>query len=177
MERFVQAVVVIVGMAAGLLCLALGNEYLLRATEVAQGVHWIYLPAGLRMCFVLVLPAQGTVAIFAASLLLASRDPTFSLPLVAASAGVTAASPVLARTVAIQHLGLRPNLENLTSRMLWTLAAVFGIFSTSLHQAFYSAIGRESAFLSMWIGDTLGCLLCLYSFKGLSRLWGHWILR
>ena len=161
-------------MATGLVVLALGNEHLLRDTEVARGVNWIYLPAGLRMCFVLVLPVQGSVAIFAATLLLASRDPTMSWALVAANAGVTAIGPILARTVALQRLGLRPNLENLSSRMLWVLAALFGVFSTALHQAFFAAIGREPAFLSMWIGDTLGCLLCLYGLKGLASLWRGW---
>lgn len=174
MERFVQATVVTVGMAVGLLCLALGNEYLMRATEVAQGVNWIYLPAGLRLCFVLVLPVQGAFAIFLATLALAARDPTLSAPLVATNAAVAAAGPILTRIVALQRLGLHPNLENLTSRMLWTLAALFGIFSTSLHQAFFSAIGRESAFWSMWIGDTLGCLLCLYGLKGLAIAWRKW---
>ena len=87
---------------------------------------------------------------------------------------VTAAGPVLARTVALQRLGLERNLANLDSRMLLALAALFGLFSTALHQAFFSAIGRESAFLSMWIGDTLGCLLCLYGLKGLAILVRQW---
>lgn len=169
-----NAALATVAMAVGLVVLALGNEHLLRATEVTTGVNWIYLPAGLRMCYVLVLPLQGTVAIFAASLYMAARDPTLTWALVGASAAVTAAGPILARAVAVQRLGLRPNLENLSSRMLWLLAAVFGVFSTALHQAFYTAIGRDSAFLLMWVGDTAGCLLCLYGLKGLAALWREW---
>lgn len=161
-------------MTAALVALALGNEHLLRATEVTPGVNWIYLPAGMRMCYVLVLPIQGTLAIFGASLLMASREPTFGWALVVASACVTAAGPVLSRTVAVQRLGLQPNLENLNSVMLWKLAALFGLFSTTLHQAFYASVGREPAFASMWIGDTLGCLLCLYGLKGLAAVWRQW---
>lgn len=164
-------------MAAVLVVMAVGNEHLLRTTEVMPGVNWIYLPAGLRMCYVLVLPVQGTLAILSASLVMAARDPSYDWTLVTASAAITAAGPILARTVAVQRLGLRPNLENLTSRMLWTLAAVFGVFSTALHQAFYVSIGRESAVLAMWIGDTLGCLLCLYGLKGLAALWRDWSQR
>lgn len=165
---------IVAGMAAGLYLLALGNETFLRSTEVALGVNWIYLPAGLRMCYVLVLPIHGAVAIFTATLLLALRDPTLTPLLVAVNGAVTALGPALARIVAVQRMGLQPNLANLNTRMLWTLAALFGFFSTSLHQAFFSALGREPAFLSMWIGDTIGCLLCLYGLKGLAMAARHW---
>jgi hypothetical protein len=158
-------------MAVALLALALGNEHLLRFTEVAAGVNWIYLPAGMRMCYVLVLPIHGALAIFTASVLMTFRDPTLGWTLVMVSGCVTAAGPVLARAVALQRLGLQTNLENLTSVMLWKLAALFGLFSTALHQAFYLSIGRESAFALMWVGDTLGCLICLYGLKGLAAAW------
>lgn len=161
-------------LALVLVCMAIGNEHLLRATEVTNGVNWIYLPAGLRMCYVLVLPLQGTLAIFGASLIMAGRDATLTPLLVVASAAVTALGPILARTVALHRLGLAASLENLTSRMLLTLAALFGVFSTALHQAFYTLIGREPAWLSMWVGDTLGCLLCLYGLKGLAFAWRNW---
>ncbi len=171
MERAFKAALITIAMAVVLALLGLGNEHLLRQTEVAQGVNWIYLPAGLRMCYVLVLPVHGALAIFMATVLLAARDPTLSMWLVGVNGAVTACGPVLARIVALQRLGLQASLANLTSRMLWMLAAVFGLFSTTLHQAFFAAIGREPAFVSMWVGDTLGCLLCLYGLKGLALLW------
>jgi len=161
-------------MAVGLVALAIVNEHLLHFTEVTSGVNWIYLPAGLRMCYALVLPLQGTVAIFLASLWMGARDPAISGVLLFTGAAVTAAGPVLARAVAMQRLGLHPNLENLNARMLWVLAAVFGLFSSILHQAYYAALDREPAFIPMWIGDTLGCLLCLYGLKGLARWWRTW---
>jgi hypothetical protein len=153
-------------MVSALVVLAIGNEQLLRWTEVTPGVNWIYLPAGLRMCYALVLPLQGTVAIF-----MGVRDPTLSGLLIVLGACVTAAGPLLARVVATHRLGLRPNLENLTGRMLWVMAAVFGLFSSTLHQAYYAWLGREPAWLSMWLGDTVGCLLCLYGLKTAMSLW------
>jgi hypothetical protein len=161
-------------MTIGLVAMALGNEHLLRSTEVATGVNWIYLPAGLRLCYVLVMPVQGTLAIFVASLIMASRDPALSWALVLVSACVTAAGPLLARVVSMHWLTLRPNLDNLTSGMLFLMAVLFGVFSTSLHQAFYVAIGRSQAWLSMWVGDTLGCLLCLYLLKGATLALRRW---
>jgi hypothetical protein len=161
-----NTVLVTAAMTTVLVAMALGNEHLLRSTEVASGVNWIYLPAGLRLCYVLVMPVQGTLAIFAASLIMASRDPGLPWALVLISACVTAAGPLLARAVSMHLLTVRPNLDNLTSGMLCFMAVLFGLFSTSLHQAFYVAIGRDQAWLSMWVGDTLGCLLCLYLLKG-----------
>lgn len=161
-------------MAVALVIMALLNEHLLRITEVVPGVNWLYLPAGLRMCYVLVLPVQGALAIFGGSLIMASRDPTLSWALVMASAAVTAAGPLMARTVAMQRVGLEASLGNLNGRMLCGLAALFGAFSTALHQAFYAGIGRDPAILSMWIGDTLGCLLCLYGLRSLTIAWRRW---
>ena len=160
-----------VAMAGGLFVLAIGNEKLLRFTEVTHGVNWIYLPAGLRMCYVLVLPVQGTLAVFLASALMAWRDSSLTWPMVVVGACITAAAPLLARVVALQRLGLQPNLENLDSRMLLNLTLVFGLFSTTLHQAWYVFLGRESAFMMMWLGDALGALLCLYGLKGLAAVW------
>ena len=167
----------IIVMAIGLVVLAVGNDHLLRWTEVTPGVNWIYLPAGLRMCYALVLPIQGTLAIFLATMVLASRDSNLTLVLIMATACVAAAGPILARVVAVQRLGLRPNLENLNSRMLWALSALFGLFSSTFHQAFFIALDRDPAWLSMWIGDTLGCLLCLYGLKGLTFWWRTWSRR
>lgn len=168
---FLRSNMLIGAMAGGLILLALVNEHLLWATEVTAGVHWIYLPAGLRMCFVLLLPLQGTLAIFLGSLYMASLDPSLDAGLVCVNAAVTAAGPILAQMVARHWMGLHANLDNLSARRLLSLAIVFGSFSTTLHQAFFAALGRQPAFMSMWVGDTVGCLLCLYIFKGLFHAW------
>ena len=161
-------------MALALILLAIGNEVLLRDFKVAEGVHWIYLPAGLRMCYVLVLPAAGAAAIFLSTIYMALRDPSLSPGLVVLNAAITTSGAVLARVVALQRLQLKPNLENLSTPMLWKLAALFGLFSTTLHQAFFTGIGREAAFVQMWVGDTLGALLCLYGLKGLAVAARRW---
>ena len=166
-----QSMFLVAAMACALVMMALINDHWLWATEVTAGVHWIYLPAGLRMCFVLVLPLQGTLAIFLGSLYMASRDPSLGVWLVCASAAVTAVGPILAQTVARHWMGLHANLDNLTAGRLMSLALLFGAFSTTLHQMFYVALGRQPAFVSMWVGDTLGSLLCLYIFKGLVHAW------
>jgi len=97
MDQALKAALTTLFMAAALVALAMGNEHLLHVTEVTEGVNWIYLPAGLRLCYVLVMPVQGTLAIFAASLIMASRDPGLPWALVLVSACVTAAGPLLAR--------------------------------------------------------------------------------
>jgi hypothetical protein len=172
LERALKAALATLAVGALLALMALANENLPRQTEVAPGVNWIYLPAGLRMCCALVPPLQGALAIFLATAAMASRDPELNALLTLANAAVTTTGPTLARIVALQRRGLQPDLSNLKSGMLWLLAALFGLFRTTLHHAFYaSSIGRDSAFFSMWVGDTLGCLLCLYGLKGMATLW------
>jgi|GEM_PF-1671981 len=177
MQGLIPTVETIIALSTGLVVLAVGNDHLLRWTEVTPDVNWTYLPAGLRMCYALVLPIQGTLAIFLATMVLASRDPNLAFVLIVATACGAAAGPTLARLVAVQHLGLRPDLENLNSRMLWALSALFGLFSSTFHRAFFTARDRDPAWLSMWIGHTLGCLLCLYGLKGLTLWWRKWSRR
>ena len=154
---------------------ALANEWLLQATEYGKGVHWVYIPAGLRLCFTLVMPWAGPVAIALGSFYLALRDPELSA-LQAAINGLTSGmAPWLARQVAIRHLGLKPDLRELDVKLLLKLCILFGLFSSTLHQAFFAWVGREAGLdaghIPMFIVDTLGALLCLYLLRlSMARL-------
>ena len=66
-------------MALAYMGLALGNEWLLASTEYGKGVNWVYVPAGLRLTFVLIMPWAGAIAISIGSFAMALRDPDLNI--------------------------------------------------------------------------------------------------
>jgi hypothetical protein len=166
--KTVWAIVLMVGLYVGA---ALANEWLLQATEYGKGVHWVYVPAGLRLCFALVLPWAGPLAVALGSFFMALRDPELSLLQAALNGLVSGLAPLIARQVAVSYLGLKPDLRELDVKLLLKMCALFGLFSSTLHQSFFAWLGRDAGLnagaIPMLIGDTLGAVLCLYLLRAL----------
>ena len=156
-------------MALAYISLALGNEWLLASTKYGKGVNWVYVPAGLRLTFVLIMPWAGAIAISIGSFAMALRDPDLNLLLAALNGVVTGIAPVLARQVAIAQMGLSDDLHELNRALLIKLCVLFGLFSSTCHQAFFAWLGRDAGLFAgaipMFVGDTLGALVCLYLMK------------
>jgi hypothetical protein len=156
----------VVLMAAVYVGLALGNEWMLASMEYGKGVNWVYIPAGLRLGFVLVMPWAGALAISLGSFAMALRDPDLTPALAAFNGCVTGIAPVLARHWAVSRWGLSDDLRELNAPLLVKLCVLFGLFSSTFHQAFFAWLGREAGVFAgaipMFVGDTLGALLCLY---------------
>jgi hypothetical protein len=164
-------------MASAYVGLALGNEWAMSAFEYGKGVNWVYVPAGLRLIFVLILPLEGGLAITLGSIYLSARDPELTPALAALNGCVTGIAPYLAREVAIARMGLRDDLHQLDPAVLTKLCLLFGLFSSTFHQAFFAWLGREAGLFSgaipMFVGDTLGALLCLFLFKAALDAWAR----
>lgn len=165
-----RATAAVVLMAAVLILLSLVNGEL-DFTEVSPGVNWMYLPAGLRLAYVLVVPIRGAIAVFLGSFIMALTEPGYHWAWAAATAAAASVAPLLARVVALHHVQLDPNLSNLHTGMVVKLCCLFGLFATALHQALYAVQGRESAFWAMWAGDVIGALVCVLAVRwGVGRV-------
>ena len=159
-------------MSSAYVAAALLNGWVLASLEYASGVHWIYVPAGLRMCFALVMPIAGPVAIGLGSFVLSLQDHTHTWVTAMVNGVVTGTAPWLARKLAMRRYAIEEGLSNLTALNLLRLSLFFGLLSSSFHQAWYALLGREmagitSGWLPMFIGDTAGAIVCLYIFKGI----------
>ena len=156
-------------MALAYSALALGNDWLLASTQYGKGVHWVYVPAGLRLIFVLIMPWAGALGISLAAFVMALRDPELTMALAALNGGVTGIAPVLARQVAVTRMGLSDDLSELNWLKLIKLCVLFGLFSSTCHQAFFAWLGRDAGLFAgaipMFVGDTLGAIVCLYLMK------------
>ena len=159
-------------MSSAYVAAALLNGWALASLEYTAGVNWVYVPAGLRMCFALVMPIAGPVAIGLGSFVLSLQDQTHTWVTAMVNGVVTGAAPWLARKVALRQYTIEDELSSLTALKLLRLSILFGLLSSSFHQAWYALLGRElsgitTGWLPMFIGDTAGAIICLYIFKGI----------
>lgn len=140
------------------------NDWLTAFLEVAPGVNWIYLPAGLRLFLVLIFSLSGALGITIASTLITfGRNLGEDFIAILGIGLISGFSPYLARLLVIRNLKINPDLSNLNIQMITISVLVFALLSTGLHQVWFVLMGIPSGSLSnaiaMLIGDIVGALL------------------
>jgi hypothetical protein len=151
------------------------NELLFKHLEFAEGINWIYLPAGVRLLATLLFAEAGAIGLLAVSWLycffiLFPHDP------VRAFAGgiLSSAAPYLVYLGARRWLDLKGSLANLAAWQVLACAVAYSLASPFLHHiwfAFYE--GRDNllgSFAVMALGDLAGTVLLLFFTKWVMRL-------
>ena len=144
------------------------NDLLFQHLAYSPGVSWIFLPSGLRLLLVLMFGGAGAIGValgsFADGL---GREA--GLEVTVAAAMISGLAPWLARWFCLKSLKIQSDLNALSARQLVQMAAIFSVFSAVLHQALYVGVGMSPTFAQgaaiMAIGDLLGTLLVIYTFK------------
>jgi hypothetical protein len=157
----------------------LGYEFqgwLFQFTEHVPGVNWFYLPAGLRVVFILVAGLNGALGIFAATIainLMHTEDMSLAVLL------LTAVASGFGAWFALMLMRWRGQIDAslmvLTSAVLIQYALIYALFNAVLHQVVWWALQRDGArfMVDVWpmfVGDLLGALFFLYALKGLIKL-------
>jgi hypothetical protein len=152
------------------------NDWLTAHLSYGLGVNWIYLPAGLRLFLTLVFGLPGALGITFSSFLLCFYG-VFQQDLVTCIgvALISGFAPYLARIFVLSNMQLESDLSNLNLQKLMICILLFALFSAGLHQSWFSIMGLEGAgtmhhFLVMLLGDILGSLLLISTFKYGSEL-------
>lgn len=147
------------------------NDWLTANLSYGLGVNWLYLPAGLRLFLTLVFGLPGALGITFSSFLLCFYG-VFSQDFVTCIgiALISGFAPYLARIFVLSNMQLEPDLSNLNLQKLMMCILLFALFSSGLHQSWFSIMGLEGAgtinhFLVMLLGDILGSLLLISIFK------------
>ena len=145
--------------------------WLFQFTEHVPGVNWFYLPAGLRVVFVLVAGLSGALGIFAATVvinLLHMKDLNGAVLLLTAVASGFGAwfALLLMRWRGQIDVGLTV----LTSAVLIQYSLIYAVFNAFFHQAVWWIFQRDGAIFMvdvwpMFVGDLLGALFFLYALK------------
>ena len=145
------------------------NDWLFASFELHPGASWIYLPAGLRLLFTLLLGIEGALGIFLASLAISlSNLMHIDFTTMLVSSVISAAMPYLAYRIAL-HFGMTPTLENLSVKILFALTFLYALLNSAAHSVWYRLRNVSSdplgTFFVMFIGDLIGTLIIIYTIK------------
>lgn len=169
-----QRLLTILGVAIGYDLLFRLNVSLFENLEYSDGVHWIFLPSGLRLFFVLVFGLNGAFGIALSSLIInytfgSQSEHLFNV----VTALISGMSPYLARCVALNRFELSENLEGLNSKLLFKLSVIFALMSALIHQLWFFWNDKSDNIITgtavMALGDWLGTVLILATANWLMK--------
>lgn len=160
----------VVGTFSAYIALFTLNDFLFGSLGFSEGVSWIYLPSGFRLMFILIFAEWGAVGIVLASVYVSGLFHFNGDQASILGAGfISGFSPLLARYVCHDKLGMDLELRNLTTHKLIAVSALFALMSALMHQVFYAWRGHTENFIAstavMAIGDFVGTIIMLYIAK------------
>jgi len=145
------------------------NQSVFEIFSVSENINWIFLPAGLRLFFILVYRHRVLVGLFLGSLLASVylTQETLS-PFTLCLALASTLNPLIA-LYAMEKLSTYFNLilQNLTLEAIISLAILQAFFSTTLHHLIFLGFGKTlhenflGELLTMFFGDLFGILFML----------------
>jgi len=142
------------------------NKIFFDSLEFSYGVNWIFIPSGIQFLLVLVAIGEGALGIVLASFFIGlenyyldSAIRTFITSL------ISGFSPLLARKICFDFLGVERELLNITAKAIFQMSFVFAILSASLHQIWFFYNDKTQDFIQsllvMTVGNLLGTVLVL----------------
>ena len=145
------------------------NQTLFTPLSVSENISWIFLPAGLRLFFILVYRHRALVGLFLGSLLASVylTQETLS-PFTLCLALVSTLNPLIALYAVEKwssQFSLR--LENLTLEAIMSLAIIQAFFCTTLHHLIFLAFEKTlqdnflGELLTMFFGDLFGIFIMM----------------
>jgi hypothetical protein len=145
------------------------NQWAFQAFHVTETNSWVFLPAGLRLFFVLVYRWAALPGIFLGSFLAALLNtPNESYVFDASLALASTLNPLIALLIVertSQYLTL--SLENINLRVIMSLAIVQAFFCTTLHHLIFIIFDKSLQvyllhnLISMFVGDLIGITLMM----------------
>ena len=155
------------------------NGYAMTYLEAAQGVTWIFLPAGLRIFLTLIFNYSAAFGLAIGSMVINwigfyEADLVTTLGI----AVICALAPLLGRHFVIHNIRINADLSNISIRNLLATIVIFSLLSSGLHQIWFITRGIESGsfnlFITMFVGDVLGSILFVGMIKyGIDLLKGR----
>ena len=153
------------------------NQSVFEIFSINENISWIFLPAGLRLFFMLVYRHRAVFGLFLGSLLASVHLTQETLsPFTLCLALASTLNPLFALYAVEKwssHFSL--TLENLSLEAIISLAIVQAFFCTTLHHLIFLAFGKTlhenflGELLTMFFGDLFGIFimmgLLILSFK------------
>ncbi len=146
------------------------NRALFSSAALSSGENWIYLPAGLRLAFILIFLGTGAVAIALASCAIGLIHFSGMDPVTVLGAGlISGFSPWLARVICLEKFKLDTQLHHLNLAALVKIALTFAALNAVLQQLWFTWCNPSTHFIEatakMFMADMLGTVILLYIAK------------
>jgi hypothetical protein len=147
------------------------NAWLFSWLEHAQGINWVFLPAGFRVLLVLGMGLPGAVGIFCGNLWLDAENTDaqdwLSVLLIAAASGF---GPWAVKFWMESRQLLDRHLHHITASRLLHFVLVYAVVNAVLHQIIRWSfdLSNSKPWLDVWpmfVGDVMGALAILYTVK------------
>jgi len=151
------------------------NGWLFGDLLYREGVNWVFLPAGFRIVLILVLGLPGALGIMLGTWFLDwELMATSSMGLALANGVVSGFTPLWVLKALERGRRTRRLLQNMTAQQLLNITLIFAAASSVAHHLVWVLLGRENVNIwvdvwPMFVGDAIGALLMLYSFKFLLQ--------
>jgi hypothetical protein len=150
------------------------NELAFSRLEYANGISWLFIPAGIRLLATLLFGLAGFEGLLLAGIYLNFFHFVFPDEVRAWSGAVAGAlGPYLAYLFAKHWFDLRPRLKGLTVPRLLFTGLLCGFMSPIFHQAFIwvqTGLVDWTALVAMITGDIAGIFVVLLMAKGVIAL-------
>lgn len=146
------------------------NRALFSSVAFTGGESWIYLPAGLRLAFVLIFLGTGAVGIALASCAIGLIQFSGLDFVTVLGAGVISGfSPWLARVICLEKFKLDKQLHHLNLAALVKMALTFAALNAVMQQLWFTWCDPSAPFIEatakMFTADMLGTVILLYIAK------------
>ena len=146
------------------------NRALFSSAALTGGENWIYLPAGLRLAFILIFLGTGAMGIALASCAIGMIHLSGMDPVTVLGAGlISGFSPWLARFICLEKFKLDQELQHLNVAALVKMALTFAALNAVLQQMWFTWCDPSTHFVEatarMFTADLLGTIILLYVAK------------
>jgi hypothetical protein len=146
------------------------NGWLFSNLAYAKGVNWVFLPAGFRIVLVLILGLPGATGIMLGTWYLDQGSLESQPWLVLLTGMVSGFTPFAVMKVLAKGQQTARLLRGMTTQSLLNFTLIFAAASAVAHHLLWLLMQRADVNIwvdvwPMFIGDAIGSLLMLYTFK------------
>ena len=148
------------------------NNWIFAELTYTKGVNWVFLPAGFRIILVLILGLPGAVGITLGTWYLDGVNLFGEIDPVYLNGVVSGMTPYLLMKFLAKGQPPFSLLQGMTTQRLLNFTLVFAAANAILHHLLWLFEGQNNINIwvdvwPMFIGDAIGALLMLYTFKWL----------
>jgi hypothetical protein len=158
-------VLIVIGLALAWYGLASANDFVFQKLALTPNATLIYLPAALRIIYVLVFRKTGVLAIIIGSYLVIQDRVNDGLMDIFSLAVLSGLAPLIGIAVFKMLFTTKPDLVDLKTVHFFALGSLCAASNAAFLTLYYAMLGRPAQpldlIMTIFIGDTVGTVIVL----------------